>query len=74
VLYEKEYAALLPGLLKQLMSDAGHSLVADPGRVAAPLFIESCRAAGLAIVARETQPFAAGEIRQSIDIYEIQRC
>ena len=73
VLYEKEYAALLPGLLKQLMSDAGHSLVADPGRVAAPLFIESCEAADLAIVATETRQFAAGEIRQSIDIYEIRR-
>jgi len=74
VLYEKEYAALLPGLLKQLMSDGGRSLVADPGRVAAPLFIESCKAVGLAIAARETRPFAAAEIRQSIDIYEIRRC
>ncbi|HXG72113.1 MAG TPA: methyltransferase domain-containing protein [Gemmatimonadaceae bacterium] len=73
VLYEKEYAALLPGLLKQLMSEAGFVLIADPGRVAAPLFVESCETGGLAIVARETRPFAAGKIRQSIDIYEIRQ-
>ncbi len=73
VLYEKEYAALLPSLLKKLMSDEGFVLIADPGRVAAPLFIESCEINGLAIATRETRPFAAGKIRQSIDIYEIRR-
>jgi len=48
-------------------------LIADPGRVAAPMFIEACEAHRLVIREKETRPFAAGEIRQKIDIYEIGR-
>lgn len=73
VLYEKEYAALLPGLLSRVMAEGGSALIADPGRVAAPVFVEWCEREGLVIDSRETRPFAAGEIRQSIDVYEIRR-
>jgi predicted nicotinamide N-methyase len=71
VLYEKEYAALLPVLLDGLLAPKGIALVADPGRVAAPIFVEACAENGLLIRAKETRPFEAGEIKQSIDIYEI---
>lgn len=73
VLYEKEYAALLPGLLKSVMRDSGVALISDPGRVAAPIFVEACAKENLAITSKETRAFAAGEIRQSIDIYEIRK-
>jgi len=71
VLYEKEYAELLPLLLRRLLVPGGIALIADPGRVAAPVFVEACAAHGLAIRLKETKPFEAGEIRQKIDIYEI---
>jgi predicted nicotinamide N-methyase len=71
VLYEKEYAALLPVLLDGLIGANGIALVADPGRVAAPIFLEACEKQGLAVRRKETRPFEAGEIRQSIDIYEV---
>jgi predicted nicotinamide N-methyase len=71
VLYEKEYALLLPIILCRVLGEAGVALIADPGRVAAPMFIEACEAHGLRILEKETRPFAADEIRQSIDIYEI---
>jgi len=48
-------------------------LIADPGRVAAPMFIEACQEHGLVIREKETRPFEAGEIRQKIDLYEIGR-
>jgi hypothetical protein len=48
-------------------------LIGDPGRIAAPMFLEACEAHGLEIRKKETRPFAAGEIRQKIDIYEIGR-
>ncbi len=73
VLYEKEYAALLPPLLGRVLGSGGFALIADPGRVAAPIFLEACAGQGLVIRAKETRPFEAGEIRQSIDIYEIGR-
>jgi len=73
VLYEKEYAELLPVLLRRLLVPGGIALIADPGRVAAPVFVEACARNGLTIDKKETRPFEAGEIRQKIDIYEIGR-
>ncbi|HET6761126.1 MAG TPA: class I SAM-dependent methyltransferase [Gemmatimonadaceae bacterium] len=73
VLYENEYAALLPVILKSVLAPGGMALIADPGRVAAPVFVEACDEHGLAIRQKETRPFEAGEIRQTIDIYEIGR-
>jgi ETFB lysine methyltransferase len=73
VLYEKEYAELLPVILDRLLAPGGIALIADPGRVAAPVFVEECGTNGLTIRRKETRPFEAGEIRQTIDIYEIER-
>ena len=73
VLYEKEYAELLPVILNQVLVRSGIALIADPGRVAAPVFVEACARHGLAIRQKETRPFEAGEIKQKIDLYEIGR-
>jgi hypothetical protein len=56
-----------------LLAPTGIALIADPGRVAAPVFVEACADHGLAIRNKETRPFEAGEIKQKIDIYEIAR-
>jgi predicted nicotinamide N-methyase len=71
VLYEKEYAELLPLLLRGLLAPGGMALVADPGRVAAPVFVEACATHGLEIRQKETRPFEAAGIKQKIDLYEI---
>jgi predicted nicotinamide N-methyase len=73
VLYEKEYAELLPVILDRLMTGDGEALIADPGRVAAPIFVEACSQHGLAVAETETRPFAAGEIRQRINIHRVVR-
>lgn len=73
VLYEKEYAELLPVLLRGLLAPSGVALIADPGRVAAPVFVDACAEHGLVIRSKDTRPFEAGEIKQRIDIYEIGR-
>jgi len=73
VLYEKEYALLLPIILCRLLAQNGVAVIADPGRIAAPMFVEACEAHRMTIRNKETRPFAAGEIRQQIDIYEIVR-
>ena len=71
VLYEKEYAELLPVLLRGLLAPNGIALIADPGRVAAPVFVEACATHALDIRGKETRPFEVGEIKQKIDVYEI---
>jgi predicted nicotinamide N-methyase len=73
VLYEKEYAELLPVILRRLLTPGGVALIADPGRVAAPIFVEACAANQLVIQEKETRPFEAGEIKQRIDIYRVAR-
>jgi ETFB lysine methyltransferase len=73
VLYEKEYAELLPVILDRVLVPSGIALIADPGRVAAPVFVEACVVHGLVVRQKETRPFEAGEIRQKIDLYEIGR-
>jgi predicted nicotinamide N-methyase len=71
VLYEKEYAELLPVILRGVLFERGMALIADPGRVAAPMFVEACGSNGLVIEAKETRPFEVGEISQKIDLYSI---
>jgi len=73
VLYENEYAKLLPILFRGLLSAEGIALIADPGRVAAPVFVDACAEHRLVIRRKETRPFESGEIKQKIDIYEIGR-
>jgi predicted nicotinamide N-methyase len=73
VLYEKEYAELLPIILDRVFAERGVALIADPGRVAAPIFVDAVARHGLVVRAKETRPFEAGEIKQKIDIYEIGR-
>jgi predicted nicotinamide N-methyase len=71
VLYEKEYAELLPSILKRVLEPDGVAMIADPGRLAAPIFVEACGENGLEVRRKDTWPFQAGEIRQRIDIYRI---
>jgi predicted nicotinamide N-methyase len=71
VLYEKEYARLLPGIFKRALAPGGMAIVADPGRIGVPEFIEECADQGLVIRSKVTHPFEVGEIKQKIDLYEI---
>jgi ETFB lysine methyltransferase len=71
VLYEKEYARLLPGIFKRALAPGGIVIVADPGRIGVPEFVEECKDQGLIIRSKVTHPFDVGEIHQKIDLYEI---
>ena len=71
VLYEKEYARLLPGIFKRALAPGGMVIVADPGRIGVPEFMTACKDQGLAIRSKVTHPFDVGEIHQKIDLYEI---
>ncbi len=73
VLYESEYAKILPAILMRALSLHGVGLIADPGRIAAPEFMEKCEEVGLELLGKETFPYEVGEIRQKIDIYELGR-
>lgn len=73
VLYETEYAKILPRVLMGALSLHGVALIADPGRIAAPEFLEKCDVVGLELLGKETFPYSVGEINQRIDVYELGR-
>ena len=73
VLYESEYAKILPRVLMGALSLHGVALISDPGRIAAPEFLEKCENVGLELLGKETFPYEVGEISQKIDIYELGR-
>ena len=71
VLYEKEYARLLPGIFKRALAPGGMAILADPGRIGVPEFQEECTESGLVIRSKTTFPFVMGEVKQKIDLYEV---
>ena len=73
VLYERTYADLIAAALDATIAPGGRGLIADPGRVAAPAFVEACTARGLRADRVSQHPWRAGEIRQTIDLYEVTR-
>jgi predicted nicotinamide N-methyase len=73
VLYEKEYAELLPGILLTALKPGGVAMIADPGRIGAPVFVAACEGTDLILESSEIFPFVAGEIKQQITIYRLVR-
>ena len=71
VLYERTYAELIPGIIKRSLKRGGMAIIADPGRIGVPDFMEECSAMRLEIRSKVTIPFSSGEIKQQIDLYEI---
>jgi predicted nicotinamide N-methyase len=73
VLYEREYAGLIASVLDRTLTGRGTATIADPGRVAAPDFVEQCKERGMPTAIFDRVPYVDGEIRQTIDLYEVRR-
>lgn len=73
VLYEREYAGLLPRVFDKLLQFDGHAVLADPGRVSTPAFLYACKGAGFKVVDLKSVQWEEGVIKQKIDIYTIGR-
>ena len=73
VLYERPYAGIVAKAIARTLAPGGTAVVADPGRMATPAFIEACPASGLRVERKRRLPFEEGAVRQTIDLYEIRR-
>ena len=73
VLYEPRYPALIAAVLDRTLADGGTGLIADPGRVAAPMLPVECASRGLTVRDRVSVPFVDGIIRQQIEIFTLER-
>jgi predicted nicotinamide N-methyase len=73
VIYEREYAALLPRVFDRLLQFDGRAVIADPGRVATPAFLESCKMTGFRVAEKRSIAWESGVVKQKIDLYTISR-
>src|SRR3954466_14785426 len=72
VLYEPRYAALVAGAITATLRRGGEAIVADPGRIACPDFLNECRVRGLVVASSTPHAYAEGEIRQTITLYRLR--
>lgn len=73
VLYEKEYALLVGECIARSLAPDGVALVADPGRLALPLFRDNLVHVGLEIVETATTKFEEGPVKQEIQVMRLRR-
>lgn len=73
VLYERPYAALVARAFALALAPSGEGLLADPGRIAAPVFAAECANVGFTAERVARKPWVAGAIRQTIDLYRVRR-
>jgi len=73
VLYEEEYASLVPACISRALAPNGMAFIADPGRLALPAFREQVTENGLEIVAVEKTRYEAGVIKQEVQVMKITR-
>lgn len=73
VLYERPYAALVARALAQTLARGGVAYVTDPGRLAAPEFVEQARALGLDVGEPTTHDVEGYGTRQTIRLYRLRK-
>jgi predicted nicotinamide N-methyase len=73
VLYERSYAPLLADAFSDTLAKGGAVLLADPGRVGREEFLSLCAPRGLYVREAEEVPFASGDVKQTITIFELIR-
>lgn len=70
VLYEHRYAQLVANAIAVTLVRGGEAIVADPGRIALPAFLEECADRGL-VAEPDVRIFKEGEITQTITLHRI---
>lgn len=73
VLYEREYATLVASVIDRTLTGRGSAIIADPGRLAAPEFVEQCKERGMPVAIIDRVPYEDGMVKQTIDLYEVRR-
>ena len=73
MLYEQPHAGLIAGVLDRTLTARGSAIIADPGRIAAPQFVDECKERGMPAAILDRVTFEEGNIRQTIDLYEVRR-
>jgi len=71
VLYEPAYAELVADVLARTLAPRGEAWIADPGRLAAGMFVDECARRGIQLERARRVPWVDGDIRQTITLYRL---
>ena len=71
VLYEHTYGELVAAAVARTLAPRGLAILADPGRIAAGMFVDAARSRGLEVHTADRVRFPHGEATQTIDLYEV---
>jgi predicted nicotinamide N-methyase len=72
VLYERGYGELVADVVAALLAPGGRATIADPGRVAAGIFVDRCAELGLSVETSAELPVEDGPMRQRIRFYDLR--
>jgi len=72
VLYEKEYAILVGECIARSLAPDGVAIVADPGRLALPMFRDNLVHVGLELVDTVTIKFEEAPVKQEIQVMRLR--
>ncbi|HKT09401.1 MAG TPA: methyltransferase domain-containing protein [Gemmatimonadaceae bacterium] len=73
VLYERTYGPLVAGALDRTLRAGGIATVADPGRVAAEVFVRACEELGLELTAMPVRELKDGAATHRVRLLELRR-
>ncbi|MGH7648336.1 MAG: class I SAM-dependent methyltransferase [Gemmatimonadaceae bacterium] len=73
VLYERAYGPLVADVLDQVLADDGTATVADPGRIAAEVFVRACEALGMELVRAPVHEVRDGAATHRVRLIELRR-
>ena len=72
VLYERAYGPLVASVLDRALSADGIATVADPGRIAAEVFVRACEGLGLALTGMPVREIRDGTAIHHIRLLELR--
>jgi ETFB lysine methyltransferase len=72
VLYEREYATLVARCIARSLAPVGTALIADPGRLALPAFLEELAGVGLELAHTEQERYEDGPVKQDIRLLRLR--
>lgn len=73
VLYERAYGPLVANVLDRVLAPAGVATIADPGRIAAEVFVRACDALGLELVRAPVHELRDGSATHRVRLFELRR-
>jgi len=73
VLYERAYGPLVASVIDRTLGAGGVATVADPGRIAAEVFVRACEGLGLELIGMPVRELRDGSVTHGVRLLQLRR-